>query len=363
VIVRPSVRSPWHRETLPRWAWAGLLLLRFLGVVLAMLPVATAVLAIRWWTHPPDPTLALLARRGFTATVLRAPAPALGARIERWSIVTTRGDTLRALFRGALRATIAAGEARPWGVVMLGGIGTGDRAALLLPDSLSVDALAMDWPWHGPRRMSWLDFARRLPQIREALHAAPAALAHGAAALRRERSPTRVAVLGASLGSPAAIAALRLTPVEAVIVVDGMADLHAVLESELQRALPHRWLDVLAAPPLAAVGARLLHAVEPARHAAAAERVPALLIDAEAEARYPRESVRALHAVLPHALRLTHAGGHLRPEDVSQVQQIIPQVSDWLSRQRDPLAAAAQAGDASAPVGAPEAPRRAAANR
>lgn len=349
--MRVPDRSPWHRDSLPRWAWVGMGLMRFVGVVLAMLPLATFVVAIAWWLRPPDPTLALLARRGFTGTVLRTPAPELGPRLERWRIVTTRGDTLRALFRGGVRRA-AAGAPRPWAVVMLGGLGTGDRAALLLPDSLDIDALAMDWPWPGPRRMAWLEALRRAPQIREALHEAPAALAHGAAALRRERTPTRVAVLGASLGSPAAVAAMRLTPADALVIVDGMADLHALFDSELQRALPHRVLDAAVAPPLAAVAARLTHALEPARHAAAAERVPALLIDAEAEARFPRESVRALHAALPHAQRRTHAGSHLVPEDAAQVRQIIREVADWLRAQPDPLAGAAQPPAPTAPAGA-----------
>lgn len=324
-------RSAWHRDAVPRWAWAGLLLLRFLGVVLTMLPLACAALLLWWWTHPPDPTLALLARRGFTAQVLRTPAPKLGARLERWRIVTTRGDTLRALFRAAAPAAGADVDGRPWAVVMLGGIGTGDRAALLLPDSLAVDALAMDWPWHGPRRLSWLSYIRYSPAMRAALHEAPAALAHGATALRRERGPTRVAVLGASLGSPAAVAALRLTPADALVVVDGMAALEALFDSELQRVLPHAWLDAALAPVLAAFAARLVHALEPTRHAEAVERVPTLIVDAEAEDRYPRECVRALHAALPHAERRTHAGAHLRPEDAAQVRAIIATVDSWLA--------------------------------
>ena len=315
---------------MPRWAWVALSVMRFAGVVLAMLPVALAVTLWWWWTHPPDPALTLLAHRGFTSAVLREPAPDLGPRLERWRIAVTHGDTLRALFRAASPAARASAKGRPWAVVMLGGIGTGDRAALLLPDSLAVDALALDWPWRGAKRMSGVAFLWRVPAMRHALLHAPAALAHGAAALRRERAPVRVAVLGASLGSPAAVAALRLTEADALVLVDGMADLEALFDSELRRLLPHPWLDAVLAPPTAALAARLVHALEPQRHEAAARRVPTLLVDAAAEDRYPHESVRALHAMLPAAERRTHPGAHLRPEDPEQVRAIIRDVDGWL---------------------------------
>lgn len=315
---------------MPRWAWAALTLLRFAGVVLAMLPVAFAVTLWWWWAHPPDPALALLAHRGFTSSVVREPAPELGPRLERWRIAVTHGDTLRALFRAASPSARAKGTGRPWAVVMLGGIGTGDRAALLLPDSLAVDALALEWPMRSPRGLPWQGFLRRVPAMRHALLHAPAALAHGAEALRREREPVRVAVLGASLGTPVAVAALRLTEADALVLVDGMADLEALFESETRRVLPHPWLDAALAPPAAALAARLADALEPRHHAEAAERLPVLLVDAAAEERYPPSSVRALHAMLPHAERRTHPGAHLRPEDGEQVRAIIQEVDGWL---------------------------------
>lgn len=322
--------TSWHRDDMPKWAWGALMVLRFAGAVIAALPLALAVAVAWWWTHPADPAHSLVMRRGFTSAVLREPAPELGERLERWRIVTTRGDTLRGLFRAAAPSLRAAEGPRPWAVVMLGGLGTGDRAALLLPDSLAVDALAMDWPWQGPRRMTWREGLHRLRRIRGAFLDAPAVLAHGGSALRRERGPARVAVLGASLGSPAAVAAVRLTESEALVVVDGFAGIEPLLDSEAQRALPHAWLDAALAPPLAALGARLLHALEPARHAEAAARLPVLLIDAEDEDRYPRECVRALHAAFPHAERRTHPGAHLRPEDAAQVRAIVASVDGWL---------------------------------
>lgn len=315
---------------MPRWAWVALTLLRFAGVVLAMLPVAFAATLWWWWAHPPEPALTLLAHRGFTASVQREPAPELGPRLERWRIAVTHGDTLRALFRAASPSARAKRTGRPWAVVMLGGIGTGDRAALLLPDSLAVDALALEWPMRSPQGLPWHGFLRRVPAMRHALLHAPAALAHGAAALRRERSPVRVALLGASLGTPVAVAALRLTQAEALVLVDGMADLEALFDSETRRVLPHPWLDAALAPPAASLAARLADPLEPRHHAEAAQRMPVLLVDAEAEQRYPPASVQALHAALPHAERRTHPGAHLRPEDGAQVRAIIQEVDGWL---------------------------------
>jgi hypothetical protein len=321
----------WARPGLPRWAWVLLLVARAVAVVAVCLPPAFAVLAWWWWTHPPDPTRELLAHHGFPPPLHRAPAPELGPRLERWRMVTTEGDTLRGLFRAAEPRARAAVLGRPWGVVMLGGIGTGDRAALLLPDSLAVDALAMDWPWDGPREtLDWPRFVYGIPAKRHALLHAPSALAHGAVALRRERAPARVAVLGASLGSPAASAAPRLATLDALVLVDGMADLEAVFESELRRVLPHTALDAVCAPPLALLAARLTHALEPRRHAAAAAHLPVLVLDAAGEERFPPEAVRALRATYPHAVHQSRPGPHLRPEDDAQVRDIVRRVEAWL---------------------------------
>jgi hypothetical protein len=72
------------------------------------------------------------------ARLVRQPAPGMGARVQRWLIITARGDTVRALWRAAGKKTV-----RPWTAVLLGGFHTGDRAALLVPDDTLFNMLAV----------------------------------------------------------------------------------------------------------------------------------------------------------------------------------------------------------------------------
>jgi dienelactone hydrolase len=292
-------------------------------VVWVVLVLMVAAAVWRWWSRPPDAAAELAARRAPLARLERTPRPDLGARVERWCLVDARGDTAWALWRPAPR-----GARRAWTVVMLGGIGTGERAALLLPPDLPVHALAVDWPWRGPRRMDAGTLVRRLPAIRAALLRTPACLALGLEALAREgvADTARLALLGASLGAPPTLAALRLSgSPDALVLVDGFADLGAALRHGLVREGCPRPL----AAPLAALGARLLDPLEPARHAHAIE-VPVLAFGATRDERLPRASVERLHTLLPGAALRWRADTHVLPERRDLIATLARSAAAWL---------------------------------
>src|SRR5262245_46282246 len=72
------------------------------------------------------------------ARLERVPAVDLGHRLERWRMIGIAGDTVTGLWRAPpAHASSSGGGATttPWVIVMLGGIGTDERAALLVPDS------------------------------------------------------------------------------------------------------------------------------------------------------------------------------------------------------------------------------------
>ena len=250
-------------------------------------------------------------------------------------MIGARGDTVTGIWRAAAerrRGTHATpSRAAGWTVVILGGIGTDDRAALLVPDSLPVGVLAVSWPWKGPRRMNQVEFAANAPAMRAALLRTPPALARGIEAVRRISPGSRVALIGASLGVPPTVAALPLARVDALVLVDGAADLERLLRSEAVRELGEGWVAAGLAGISAPVAAWMLSPLEPSRHAAAAREAPTLLVDAERETRIPRACVTALHAAFPHASRATHPGGHLRPEDPRQMRSILATVWRWLN--------------------------------
>jgi fermentation-respiration switch protein FrsA (DUF1100 family) len=260
--------------------------------------------------------------------VERRPAPAFGAKVERWWLISARGDTFRALWR-----PVAAGAKRPWTAVMLGGFDTGERAALLLPEDSTFNVLAVDWPWRGPHRMSPAEFAIRLPAIRRAVMRSPSVLALGAEAVAGARGvdASRIVMVGASLGAPPVLASLRLTPLpDAVVLVDAGADLELLVRDALRR---EGWLGGPAS--LTAAGAfQWLWPLEPALNAPAAAGLPVLVLNSTGDERVPRASAAKLHASLPHATVRWREGPHLRPSQAGVIRRIVGEVNAWLGAQR-----------------------------
>jgi hypothetical protein len=246
--------------------------------------------------------------------------------VERWRIVDARGDTTFAIWRSASEHA-----QHTWTVVLLGGLHTGDRAALILPPEIPANALAVDWPWRESRWLSPWQIAMRLGRVREAVLHSPSTLALGveAAASQPDVDSSRVAVMGVSLGAPTALAALRLTHApRALVLIDGSANVEAMLRAELARAVRPRWL----AGPIAALGYRLGRPMEPLLNAGAAAHLPVLLINATGDERIPRAGVEALQRELPQATIVERPGRHVRPEDREGVAALSAIVIAWLDR-------------------------------
>ena len=294
-----------------------------------------AAAAAWWWTRPADPEAELRARWSPLARLERVPAPELGRAFERWRLVTAAGDTARGLWRAAgPGGAERAGPSRPWTVVMMGGLDAGEGAALLIPPELSANVLAMAWPWPGPRRLSALGLLLRLGAIREAALRSPAVLALGAEAAAREPDVdrARVALLGASLGVPPAVAALQLTrEPDALVLVDGAADLERLLDAGLCREGCPRPL----AGPLASLANRMVLPLEPALNARAAGGRRVLLINAAHDQLLPRRAIERLHAAFTGAEIRWRAGAHIDARQRSTTAATAREVEDWLERAPD----------------------------
>jgi hypothetical protein len=262
--------------------------------------------------------------------VERRPLEGAG-NAERWLLLTRGGDTLRAIWNPG-RET----RGRRWVAVLLGGLHTGDQAALLLPPSSPVATLALDWPWDGPLQMGAAEFALQLGRIREALLRSPAAIALGAQAVRAELAPDspRVVVVGVSLGVPPAIASLEAGPApDALVLIDGAADVRMLLAASLATEVPQPLVG-----PLASLGARLIDPLEPARHFEAARGVPTLLMNARGEERLPRAAVAQLHRGLPTAEKRWREGEHVRPSRTDAVRALAIEAAAWVTALPDPAA-------------------------
>ena len=290
------------------------------GVTLAALAGTVAW----WWTHPPDPATVFRARYGSLASVVREPAEGAPG-LELWKMVDDRGRTHVAMWRPG--PTDAPGV---WTVVLIGGIGTGLGIVGLIPESLPVHVLAVEWPWEGPVQMSWLQFVREIPRIRESLLRSPGGLALGVEAARRERPDGPVALMGVSLGVPPAVAALRLARPDALLLADGIADFAVQLEREARHLAPRPFSSPPLSGALAALGARLLEPLDPIRHGAAASGVPVLLIEATGDTRIVRACRERLRATFPHATVRSHDRDHVLGRGRQGVAAIVSDAHQWL---------------------------------
>jgi pimeloyl-ACP methyl ester carboxylesterase len=212
---------------------------------------------------------------------------------------------------------------------MLGGLRTGPRAALLLPPDAPVAALAVDWPWNESRTLAGWQVVARLPAIREAVLRSPGVLALGAEAVAGapDVDASRIVLLGASLGVPPALAALRLTRApDALVLIDGAADLRALLAAGLARERCPPWLVA----PAAALAFRLVRPLEPALNAEAAANLPVLVMNSDADPLLPRATIARLHDALPRADIRVRRGGHLSPRRLDVIAALATEVDEWL---------------------------------
>jgi hypothetical protein len=44
-------RKPWHRDGIPAWGWAAILIMRLVSLAMVLLPVVVLAGGIWWWTH------------------------------------------------------------------------------------------------------------------------------------------------------------------------------------------------------------------------------------------------------------------------------------------------------------------------
>jgi dienelactone hydrolase len=217
---------------------------------------------------------------------------------------------------------------QPWTVVLLGGFFAGDRAALLLPERVHANVLAVDWPWKGPRKLSAIQFVRSLPAIRRTALRSPAALAIGVDAVSRqpEVDMTRIALVGASLGVPSTVAALALTDAPAACaLLYGGAD----IETWMSHALTRYGSPDPLAPVIAKGAVAFVRPLEPALHRTEA-KVRMLIVSGRSDQFVPLAVAQALHRTFPQATVRWKEGQHLDGRRGPMIDDLAAEVEAWL---------------------------------
>jgi hypothetical protein len=258
------------------------------------------------------------------------PSPGTTYRLDRLTLTTSTGHRVACFLRSP-----AGPPPRPRSlvsVVLLGGIGTGRRAATLVAPDYSGLVLSCDYPWPDPTTFSTTRLLVTLPRIRRDILGTPEALRVAATYLlsRPEVDPARLAGVGASLGVPLVSAwASRDARVAAIALVMGGAGLAEILAANLGD-------EVRPAPlrrPAARLLAWLLGPLEPARTVGLIAPRPVLIIGATADQRIPRAATERLFAAAGEPKRLEWFGGpHMLPRDTALLQAVTDSTFAWVTR-------------------------------
>ena len=256
------------------------------------------------------------------------------------------------LIRGEGGGTVACLLRRPAGgngerllsVLLLGGIGTGRRAATVVEGRHRALILSCDYPWSDPSDLPLPRLAWRVPDLRRAILATPAALALAATYLLRQpdADPSRLAAIGASLGVPFVAAwAAGDARVGAVALAYGGGELRVLFEAALRTRIRAGWLR----RALAGGAGLLLAPLEPTRTVGRIAPRPVLLVGSLEDERIPRASVLGLAAAArePKTI-LWLEGRHMLPSESALVREIGDSTVAWLTRAL-PSPASVTAGD------------------
>lgn len=221
--------------------------------------VALGVLFALWLVR--DPSGGFEARRGTLASARVEERVEADGHVEELVVLESTSG-----LRVELAVKRPVGDAPAGGrpvALLLGGIDTGRKALRFLPDTRGAVAVALSYPYEGPRKPKGLAVVSAAPKIRAALRdTAPAIrLATDWIAAQDDVDARRIELVGVSLGAPfACIAGALDERFRRVWAIHGGADGAAMIEAGLARKIgwrPARFLVARAAwiaaggPPLA----------------------------------------------------------------------------------------------------------------
>ncbi len=267
---------------------------------------ALLVLFALWLAR--DPSGDFEARRGTLSSVVVHESVEVDGHVEELVELTSSSGLVVEL---AVKRPV--GDAPTGGrpvALLLGGIETGRKALRFVPDTRGSIAVALSYPYRGPRKPKGLAVIGAAPRIREALRDTTPAIQLAADWIlaRADVDRSRVELVGVSLGAPfACIAGALDERFTRVWAVHGGGDGPAMLDAGLRKRIgfgPARWI-VARAGWIAAGGPPLA----PERWVGGIAPRPFVLVAANDDERIPRASTDILFAAAREPKELVWTGG------------------------------------------------------
>ncbi len=313
---------------------------------------AISVLAFAWARYlVRDPEPYFRARRGVVAAVEVGPLRSDGdSDRQDVRVVSTTGLAVEMAIRRPIELTITSGDkerpaaevapsstsgatvGRPL-FVLLGGHVTGREAIELVRETEGAVVAALSYPYEGSSRLKGWAVVRAVPKIRRALRDTPPAVMLALDFLLEQPyvDPTRVELVGVSLGAPFACIAGALDERFArVWSIDGAGDLLALLDHNLEGRIPF--------DPARAIVTRLAHVaaggagLAPERWVGRIAPREIVMVNAEEDERLPRACIDCLHSAAREPKDVIWRPGlHVEPSRTEIVQGLLAVV---LARER-----------------------------
>lgn len=297
-----------------------------------LVAASAALLALLGIWLARDPSGTFEARHGTLASAVVEERVEVGGYVEEHVVLLSTSG-----LRVELAVKRPVGDAPDGGrpvALLLGGLETGREALRFVPDTRGAIAVALSYPYAGPKKPKGLAVVGAVPAIRAALRdTAPAIRLAADWVLAQDGvDASRFELVGVSLGAPFACIAGALDPrFTRVWAVHGGGDGAAMIDAGLRRRIafaPARWLVAQAAwitaggPPLAPE--RWVGGIAPRRFVQVAAR------DDE---RIPRSSTDSLFAAAEEPKELVWTdGGHVDTDRERIARELVDLVLTRMAR-------------------------------
>jgi hypothetical protein len=272
-----------------------------------------------------DPTPRFYARHGPIAGVTQSVVEQVGGHdVQTVHLQSASGLAVDFTVKSPPRTP---GMRRPLAII-LGGHRTGRDAVKLIDDTHGLIVAALSYPFTGNDRVKGLAVLREVPALRRGILDTPPAimLALDQLLARPDVDPSRVELIGVSLGAPFAVIAGALDRrVTRVWSVHGAGDLRTLLDFSLRRSIGFAPLRAVVADLayVAASGPR----IAPERWVGRIAPRPFVMINAEGDERLPRGAILSLYEAAGEPKQLVwmpgqHVQGN-RPEIVRRLVAMV----------------------------------------
>lgn len=262
-------------------------------------------------------------------TIIR-PAHAAQQR-ETFAIALASGRVLEVEQR---RPAALASQRLP-AVLLFGGL----RGTATILDAVPADTpaaiISFDYPLDLPRRFVFPDSFLHIPEVRRGINETNEGIRtlHAALQQREDIDPTRISIVGASLGAPFATIAAAELELAGLVIVHGFGDVRRVIAQQFiwKYGRGVRW-PAHALAMLLTWGLRLPAPEDYARQLRGEQRV--LMIVADDDDLIPRRATEVLWTALERSnaqlTRINESGVHLTGNRDPRIPALVGSALDWM---------------------------------